>query len=766
MMRVLLFYLRHVCLWSALVLGAYWLYLDVEIGNSFATRSWTLPGRIYASPQELFVGADISQAALRSVLQRLGYVESKQLEKPGRYALKGQAIELHTRGWQFPDSRELPRRLLIAFRASHVTELKPLSGDPIAIVRLEPEEIGTLHAKQFEDRILLRFDEVPPSFIKYLIAVEDRRFFEHFGVDPLGILRAAYRNMRSGRVTEGGSTITQQLVKNLYLSNKRSWWRKLREAMMAVSLERRFEKNEILEAYINEIFVGQDGNRAIHGFGLAAKFFFGKPLAHLSPQEAAMLVGMVKAPSAYNPRRHPRAAAARRATVLNLLNQRGLLAPSEFATASNAELVVTDGALDLDRNFGAIVELVRQQLRRDYRDEDLRGAGYKVYTTIDPTIQRVTQEAARSVLAQIEVQHKIANNSLQTAAVVVDPRSADIKAVVGGRKGFGGGFDRALNARRPIGSLVKPFVYSSALGRPSEFNVLSMLRDESLTVNLANGDTWTPRNYDNTAHGEVNLRDAFAFSYNLATVNLGMQLGLKTVVADLSAMGVAFDNDEERPSLLLGALELTPYEVTQLYQAIANDGFRIPLRIIRAVSNARNLTLARYPLDIKPVLASDRAFLVRYLMMHAFTHGTGRGAAGSMRKQLPLAGKTGTTNDGRDSWFAGFGANYLGVVWIGRDDNGATGLTGSSGALKIWSELMRTIELAPLKQQELADIEWQWLSANGGAIVADNCPGALRVPLSTGHNLTIDEQCGTTPPVNEPTTAPSGIWDRLKGIFH
>jgi penicillin-binding protein 1B len=532
--------------------------------------------------------------------------------------------------------------------------------------------------------------------------------------------------------------------------------------MMAISLERHFSKDEILEAYVNEIFLGQDGNRAIHGFGLAAEYYFGKSLAQLDLAQTAMLVGMVKAPSAYNPRHHPEAARARRATVLGLLASRGLVSRSELKQASSRDIVISKRSPNRDRLFGAVVELVKLHLRRDYRDEDLTGSGLKVYTTIDPRIQRAAQGAVTRATTAIENQRSIKPQSLQAALVIVDPHSADVKGLIGGRNGYTAGFNRAINARRSIGSLIKPFVYGAALAHPEQFNVLTALRDEPVTLAMDNGDTWSPKNYSGKFHGRISMRDAFSHSYNLATVNLGLQLGLNDVVQRLRVAGVQGDFGRQ-PSLLLGAIELSPIEVSQLYQAIANDGFNVPLRVIRVVGDASNVSLSRYPPKVAQVMQVSTAYLVQYLLMRAVADGTGYSAARKLADRMPLGGKTGTSNEGRDSWFAGFGGNYLATVWVGRDDNGPTGLTGASGALGLWIEVMRDIGVRPFEPGTVAGIDWQWVNEFGTAIVPAYCERAARVPLAASHNLPMVEECISE--AGSPPAAESGLWDRVRKLF-
>lgn len=758
-LRIILFYVRHASLWVVLAGLAYWLWIDVGVSRSATLREWQLPARIYAAPRELFAGVELKRLELEADLSAVGYIRAAELDRPGVFVRTRDGLRVFTRRVEFPDDAEPARKLGIGFAEDVITSIVDLDSDEaVPFVRIEPLEIGMVHGDEFEDRVLVDIDDVPPHFLEILVQVEDRRYYDHFGLDVIGIVRAAVTNILAGRVAEGGSTITQQLVKNLYLSNTRSWTRKIREALIAISLERRYTKQEILEAYINEIFLGQSGNRAIHGFGLASRFYFAKPLSELDLAQMAMLVGMVKAPSAYNPKRHPEAAAGRLRTVLELLQSRKIISPAAYSRAVAADLQLAPVSKIGAGDFAAVNELIRDQLRRDYRDEDLQLEGLRIFTTIDTHVQRIATRTAADALAGIERTRKMRRGTLEVAVVVLDPRTADVIALVGGRDGRAAEFNRALNARRPFGSLVKPFVYSIALDRTTEFNVASKLRDEAISIPLPNGDSWTPKNYDGNTHGSVSLSEAFTRSYNLATVQLGLNLGVAALADRLYTMGLD-EKPAVLPSLLLGALDVTPLDVAQLYQGIANDGFKLPLRAIRSVSNARNMTLSRYPPRVKQVLSGETAFLLRYLLAETVRDGTARTAATALKSRLPLAGKTGTSNDGRDSWFAGFGGDYLVIVWVGRDDNGATGLTGASGALKIWTALMQELKASPLMTPTPAGIEWQFVSADGAGIVPQTCAGAVRIPLALPHGLETRTGCSDEAPTE------SSLWQRVRKVF-
>ena len=735
------------------------LWVDRQVGLAFAKLNWTLPARVYASAVDLYEGASLAPDALGDTLSALSYAEHRSLEKPGRYWRRGNVFRIHTRGHEFPDSFEPPRQIEIEFAGDRVNRLRGLNGNKLLHpIRIEPLEIGRVHPRTFEDRVLIRIDEVPEQLIQLLVAVEDRRFLSHFGVDLIAIGRAFYRNVKAGAIREGASTITQQLAKNMFLSGERSYKRKIHEILIALSIERRLSKPAILEAYLNEVFLGQDGNRAVHGFGLAARYFFAKSLTELNTAEIASLVGMVKAPTTYNPRHNPDAARERRDTVLAIAHARDLISAQELARTRASPLRVSAAKPDSGGLYADFMQLVREQLGREYRDSDLMSAGMRIYTSLDTMAQHATAMTLRSALAAVESQRKISAGSLQSAVVIIDPRTAEVKALLGGRNPQRADFNRALRARRAIGSLIKPFVYLTALEQTERFNLLSPLEDAPVSLTSENGERWTPRNFDRKSHGTVSLAKALINSYNLATVKLGLDLGIETIVERLHDLGLETPIDKY-PSLLLGALALSPIEVTALYQSLANDGFRMPLRAIRAVVDDEGRTLSRYAPEIEQTIKPNVAFLMRHILSRVVTEGTAGRVARKLPEMMPLAGKTGTSNAGRDSWFAGFGANYLAVVWVGRDDNGVTGLTGATGALDIWMALARTIRFAPIEFSPATDLEWAYVSAEGRAILDGDCDGAIRIPLAQPHGLTPQPHCSAS------RLSGNRFWDRLKSIF-
>jgi penicillin-binding protein 1B len=565
-----------------------------------------------------------------------------------------------------------------------------------------------------------------------LLSVEDRDFEHHHGVSPRAIARALLANLRAGAVVQGGSTLTQQLAKGYFLSGDRTWWRKLNDAVIALILESHYGKADILQAYLNEVYLGQDGKRSIHGFGLAAHFYFGRDLKALRLPELAVLVAMVRGPSYYNPRRHPRRAIERRNLVIDQMQELAILSAAQAKRAKAAPLGVVAVSGGSSR-YPAFMDLVRRQLRRDYRDEDLRGEGLRIFTTLDPRIQRLAETALQKRIVRLERGQGRGGGRapLEGAVIVTAAQSGEALAVVGGRHRGRAGFNRALDAIRPVGSLIKPAVYLAALEQPRRYTLASPLLDEPVTIRSATGALWQPKNYDDKVHGRISLYEALVKSYNLATVRLGMDVGLDEVTDSLQRLGIERPL-QAYPSLLLGAAELSPIEITQMYQTLAGGGFRVPVRAIREVTSARGEPLSRYPLSVKQAFEPGPVFLLVEAMRGVMAQGTGQSARARLGAGLVTAGKTGTTDDLRDSWFAGFTDDLLAVVWLGHDDNTPAGFSGSKGALQVWIDMMKSLGPRSLASQTPNGVEWAWTDPQRGLTTEAQCPGAVRWPYMSG----------------------------------
>ncbi|MEJ2200267.1 MAG: penicillin-binding protein 1B, partial [Desulfuromonadaceae bacterium] len=635
--------------------------------------------------------------------------------------------------------------LRVEFAAGRVRGLFQLHENiPLDLVRLEPPLIGGIYPGKNEDRVLVELSQVPSQVVEALIAVEDRRFFSHHGIDPRGILRALFATLR-GEGIQGGSTLTQQLVKNFYLTSERTLRRKFTEMIMALLLEWHYSKEEILETYLNEVYLGQDGNRAIHGFGLASYYYFDKPLEQLSLSEASLLVGMLKGPSQYSPRSHPQTALKRRNLVLAQMVETGVLSRVQVAAAQAAPLGIVSRPSRGTSPYPAFLQLVHRQLRRDYRDEDLRSEGLQIFTSLDPQVQGRAEATLKHRLDQLEQERRMPPGSLQGALLVTSTQNAEVQAVVGGRNPRFEGFNRALDAQRPIGSLIKPAIYLAALEQPQRYTLATPLDDSPLVVSQAGSKDWAPQNYDREFHDQVLLHRALANSYNVASVRLGLDLGIPRVLESLRRLGVGRELPGYAASML-GANALSPMEVTQVYQTIAGGGFRTPLNAIREVLSATGEPLQRYPLKVVQEFGPVPVYLLSFALQEVVREGTARTLVNYLPAKLAIAAKTGTTDDYRDSWFAGFSGDRLAVVWIGRDDNEPTGLSGAGGALTVWGEMMAGLAPQPLVLPEPEQIEWLRIDGTSGLRTEAGCPGADKLPFSAGSAPTESVPCADASP--------------------
>lgn len=734
---------------GVIVLACVMIYLDAVVQERFSGKRWTVPARVYARPLELFAGKKLSQEDFLIELTALGYQRESAAARVGTVSVSGATVDVYARGFKFYEGTEPSQRLRVRFSQGRVAALANNQSEPVTVARLEPLLIGGLYPAHQEDRILVRLQDTPSYLIQALTAVEDREFFEHWGVSPKSIGRALWVNASAGRVRQGGSTLTQQLVKNFFLTNERSLSRKATEALMAVLLELHYDKEDILEAYLNEIFLGQDGQRAVHGFGLASQYYFSQPLAELRLHQVALLVGMVKGPSYYNPRRQPERALERRNLVLDMLVEQGVVSAEDGAQARQRPLGITAQGSLANTTYPAFIDLVKRQLRDDYREQDLTEEGLRIFTSFDPVMQNKAEQAMAATFKQLAGRSGI--EDIEAAAVVTDPQSGEVLALLGSREPRFAGFNRALDAARPIGSLIKPAIYLKALQQPQRYTLTSYLQDQRFTVRDSSGRTWAPQNYDRQEHGTIFLYQGLAQSYNLSSAKLGMDLGVEEVLHTVEKLGAEHDWPAY-PSMLLGAGSLTPIGVTQMYQTLASGGFNTQLRAIRNVLTADDAPLGRYPLQIEQRFDGGAIYLTREAMRRAMLEGTGRSAYNKLPKQLRVAGKTGTSNDLRDSWFAGFAEDVLAVVWMGRDDNGQTSLTGASGALQLWTELMRLAtptSLATALPDNIVEVQ---VDPQQGLAVSSPCAGVVTMPYLVGSQPPLGHYCQ---PVSAPSVTPT-----------
>lgn len=714
-------------------LGLYTLYLDSEVREQFEGRRFALPSRVYARPLDFYPGARLSADEFARELGRLGYKQPLKGNEPGRFVRHSNEFDVVTRPFVFWDGAQPSSSLHLSFGNDGLETLtNTADGTPVSLARLDPEYIGGIYPAHNEDRVLVTLDEVPADLVNALIAVEDRRFYSHIGVDPRGIVRAV-ATMLSGGARQGGSTLTQQLVKNFFLTPERTLKRKFNEALMALLLEHHYHKDEILETYINEIYLGQDKNRAIHGFGLAAQFFFGKRLHELSLAQSAMLVGIVKGPKFYDPHKHPEKAMERRNLALGLMRDQKFITEDQFLQAKIEPLGVGVKPSMGTTRYPAFFSLVRKQLLQYYQEADLRSEGLQIFTTLDPRTQAAAETALATRLARMDKQgSREAGAKLEGGVVVTDSQNGEVLAVVGGRDASYPGFNRAIDARRPIGSLMKPAVYLAALSDPRQrYTLITPLDDSPLEWEEPGRAVWKPENYDKANHGEVPLRTALANSYNIPTVRIGLELGVDKVLEQARKLGSG-EHFPPYASSVLGAVPMSMLDVTQMYQTIASGGFRVPLRSIREVLTASGAPLQRYQLSVEQVADAKSVYLLTTAMQGVVREGTAKGLINYLPAEINIAGKTGTTDDTRDAWFAGFTGDRVAVVWVGYDDNSPTRFTGSSGALPIWGQLMAQLSPEPLIPLLPENVEMVWIDAATGLLGEPACPESVELPFISG----------------------------------
>ena len=721
------------------VLFSYLGYLDYTVRKQFEGKRWSIPARVYANPVEVYAGLKLTVDQFEDLLQQLHYREDTYLSSEGTFSKKGQRISLKTRQFVFWDDDQKSQLLSVNFSNTAVRQVINLTtSKEIPLVRLDPVQIGSFYPSRKEDRVLVKLENIPDALIQGLLATEDRNFYHHFGVSVKAIARAMWANIRAGSFVQGGSTITQQLVKNFYLTPEKSLKRKINEAFMALILEYRYEKDEILEAYLNEIYLGQDGASSVHGFGLASEFYFGRPLQNLSLPDVSTLVALVRGPSYYDPRRHAERSINRRNLVLEAMHRQGDITKRQMLNAKQAKLSVISKTHRSVNRYPGFLDLVKRQLKQQYKESDLTSEGLRVFTTLDTQVQNSLEKSVRIKLKQLEKKPNV--NKLETAVVVTRRDNGEIVALAAGRHSKSVGFNRALDAVRPIGSLIKPMVYLTALEYPKRYTITTKISDTIIRVEGKKGRIWQPKNYDNKEHGEVALHSALAHSYNLATVRLGMDVGLGRIAKTLRNLGISRPINLY-PSLLLGSLSLSPLEVTQMYQVLAGDGFSTPIRAIRAVIANDGERLHSYPYTVRQAVDPAATYITNTILQEVMTQGTGRSAYLYLPKDLGLVGKTGTTNKLRDSWFAGYGGDYLAVAWIGRDDNRPAGLTGASGALQLWINLMRKLSNSPVDLLPVDEINTLWIDPTNGLLAYEHCEGAVSYPYIKGSEPKQESPC-------------------------
>lgn len=729
--------LLKIILVIAVIVAAWGVYLDSEIRHRIDGRVWDLPATVYGRMVSLEPGIPFDRKDMVALLEGTQYRQVTKITRPGEFSVKGNSIELLRRPFDFPDGKEGQIHTQLNFEDGELSEIKNLdTGRDFGYFRLDPRLITMMQSPNGEQRLFVPRTGFPDLLVDTLVATEDRHFYEHDGISLYSIGRAFVANLTAGRAVQGGSTLTQQLVKNLFLTNQRSLWRKVREAYMAVIVDARYSKDRILELYLNEVYLGQAGNDQIRGFPLASLYYFGRPVDELSLDQQALLVGMVKGASLYNPWRNPKLALERRNLVLRLLQQQKVINQELYDMLSARPLgVQPKGGVITPQP--AFMQMVRNELQQKLGDKMQDLSGVKIFTTLDPISQDAAEKAVEEGIPVLRKQRRLAD--LETAMVVVDRFSGEVRAMVGGANPQFAGYNRAMQARRSIGSLAKPATYLTALSQPQQYRLNSWIADQPLALKQPNGQVWRPENDDHQFSGKVMLVDALTHSMNVPTVNLGMSLGLKNVVDTWTKLGVSQDQLSPVPAMLLGALNLTPVEVAQAFQTIASGGNRATLSAVRSVISEDNKVLYQSYPQAQQVEPPEAAYLTLYSMQQVVDHGTAH-ALGSQYNTMHLAGKTGTTNNLVDSWFAGIDGKEVAITWIGRDNNQSTHLYGASGAMQIYRRYLASQPPTPLQLTPPDDVSMMPVDSAGNFVCNTGSSTWRSLPVWTADPTALCQQ--------------------------
>ena len=732
--------------------------IDSRVTNKLEGVLWTVPAKVYSRSLDLAEGLSINKSNLLRELKMLSYSEKKNPTKPGEYFYNKNKLNIFLRGYEDQNSGLFE----IFIRDGRVEEITNQLGLSVDLVKLEPIAIGGMYPSHMEDRILVSWPQVPSILIDTILSVEDQTFFNHKGISLRSISRAFFTNVKAGDIEQGGRTITQQLAKNLFFSPAQTIKRKVMEAIAALLIEFHYSKEEILLAYINDVFLAQSGKRAVHGFGMGAQHFFGTSLMNLETDQIALLVGMLKGPSLYNPRRNPNNATNRRNLVLKILQKGGHISLSSLEEINTRPLRVVKPSFRSETRYPAFHDLVRLELRENYQDSELRTQGLRIQTNLDPVLQESLESSIKKT--KIELVNKYGNklNELEGAAIAVDIISGEVKAVVGSSSPSEFGFNRSINAIRPIGSLVKPFIYLTALNKYDQYTLTTILDDSKLSFE-SGGEIWEPNNFDKKYHGKIPLHVALWQSYNIASARLGMELGYDSVQETFSKLGIT-KTIERYPSLFIGSFEMSPFDAIQSYQVIAADGFYSPLRSIRDIQDLRGEIDLSYPYKIEQRIRPEPLHLLKFAMKQTFISGTARGYPRKKIESWQAGGKTGTSDDQRDSWFVGFAGDILVLVWLGFDDNRPTPLTGRSGALEVWKNFIDDIQPTTVKGNNFSRIKYVWVDKKDGLLSGERCKNSLLVPFINGTEPNtipaVRNRCATKPEKNT-----SDVMQKLRKVF-
>ncbi|EKI0252840.1 bifunctional glycosyl transferase/transpeptidase [Enterobacter asburiae] len=726
------------------LMAIYGVYLDQKIRSRIDGKVWQLPAAVYGRMVNLEPDMSISKNEMVKLLEATQYRQVSKMTRPGEFTVQANSIEMIRRPFDFPDSKEGQVRARLTFDGDRLDIIENMDNNrQFGFFRLDPRLITMLSSANGEQRLFVARNGFPDLLVDTLLATEDRHFYEHDGISLYSIGRAVLANLTAGRTVQGASTLTQQLVKNLFLSSERSYWRKANEAYMAVLMDARYSKDRILELYMNEVYLGQSGDNEIRGFPLASLYYFGRPVEELSLDQQALLVGMVKGASIYNPWRNPKLALERRNLVLRLLQQQQVIDQELYDMLSARPLGVQPrgGVISPQPAF---MQLVRQELQSKLGDKVKDLSGVKIFTTFDSVAQDAAEKAAVEGIPALKKQRKLSD--LETAMVVVDRNSGEVRAMVGGAEPQFAGYNRAMQARRSIGSLAKPATYLTALSQPNQYRLNTWIADAPISLRQPNGQVWSPQNDDKQFSGQVMLVDALTRSMNVPTVNLGMSLGLPAIVDTWQKLGVSKDQLHPVPAMILGALNLTPIEVAQAFQTIASGGNRAPLSALRSVIAEDGSVLYQSFPQAERAVPAQAAYMTLWTMQQVVQRGTGR-QLGAKYPGLHLAGKTGTTNNNVDTWFAGIDGREVVITWVGRDNNQPTKLYGASGAMSIYQRYLANQSPVPLNLVAPEDIVDMGVDSSGNFV----CGGGMRtLPVWTTNPDSLCQQSQPEQPTGNP----------------
>lgn len=706
-------------------------YTYVVITKKFdSSRRWDLPSRIYSDATPIVPGMTIPRTLIEPKLNHVGYHEvAVRVTNPGEYRYAGDTIEIYLQNFEYPDIEFRALPVAIDMDAAGTVRAIKRLDDGVALrgIRIEPELITSIYNDEMEDRLPVVLDSVPKFVSEAIIATEDKNFYHHEGISIRGTLGALVTDIRNKTLTHGGSTLTQQLIKNLYLNPERTWRRKGLEALMAVLLEARYNKKEILEAYLNEIYLGQNGAVQIIGVEQASQVYFGKHVTYLTLPEAATLAGIIRSPNVLSPLSHPDRAKVRRDTVLELMKEQGYITEAEYQQ-SVASPLTKSRFPKTSRSAPFFVDLVLKQLKETYPETQLRTEGLRIFTTLDTIMQRSAEQALDTGIDALNKSRSYLRNSptpLEGVILTIQPGTGYVKALVGGRSYSKTQFNRAIQARRQPGSLFKPFVYATAMDPArgqQAFTAATVLDDSPISVKSGNA-VWTPQNYDLQYHGQVSVREALAHSYNIPAVRAAMNAGVPNVIKTAAAIGIE-SHLEPYPSVSLGSFEVTPLEIAYAYSAFANLGVKAEPISILAVSTREGKLLESREVKMKRVAPASVCYVMNNILKDVFNYGTASTKAHALGFRRPFAGKTGTTSSYRDAWFIGYSPRILSLVWLGFDDGHSIRMAGGDACVPIWTvNMLRVGGLIPdVDWKRPEDVVDRQIDPQSGMLATPNCP--------------------------------------------